>query len=443
MNEATEQSVFSTLTMKHKFKIIREIIKNPNEALCAAAGKGRAYYLAVKFAVFVRVAVSEYIQNHCTSRASGIAFVLLITMIPLIATAALLLAGIAEITPHHVERAVTAVLPFAPPTVVGYILEFFQNARGLKGVGIAVLIVTAMGLFNITEQSLNAIWKVGRVRPFFNRLRTFTMVIVYSPILFFVSFQLRHSGIFGLLPKDFFLLRLPPVIFTALAFTVMFWSIPSTRVRASSAAIGGLISCALFELERWGFGYYVNLSIQTQTIYGTFGLIVFFLISLYFSALLLLIGAQVVYVHQNFRPLLRSAQQWDRRVGDYRSYITLRIIIDCVRSFRKKEPPPTIERFCETYELTEQQASGILNWLVHEKFIHRIQGNDNGFVPAKDFSDDTVCSVLAAIEDQYRRIPVHPQDNTKEYLKKFIDDYGNRKFEGDVTFYELVDAVEN
>jgi len=428
--------------MKHKLKIIREIIKNPNGALVAAAGKNRAYYLAVKFAVFVRVVISEYMQNHCTSRASGIAFVLLVTLIPLIATAALLLAGIAEITPRHVERAVTAVLPFAPPTVVDYILEFFQNARGLKGIGIAVLIVTAMGLFNIAEQSLNAIWKVGRVRPFFNRLRTFTMVIVYSPILFFVSFQLRHSGIFGLLPRDFFLMSLPPVIFTALAFTVMFWSIPSTPVRASSAAIGGLISCALFELERWGFGYYVNLSIQTQTIYGTFGLIVFFLISLYFSALLFLIGAQVVYVHQNFRPLLRATQRWDRRVGDYRSYITMRIIIDCVRSFIKKEPPPTIDYFCETYELTSQQASGILNGLIHEKFIYQIQGGKSGFVPTRDFSGDTLSSVFSAIENQYRRIPTHPQDGTKEYLQEFIRDYSGRKCEKDITFQELIDTVD-
>ncbi len=429
--------------MKQGRNLIRDVIKNPNEALTAAAGRNRAYYLAVKFAVFVRVVVSEYIQNHCTSRASGIAFVLLVTLIPLIATAALLLASIAEITPHHVERAVTALLPFSPPTVVGYIIEFFQNARGLKGVGIAVLVITAMGLFNIIEQSLNAIWKVGRVRPFFTRLRTFTMVIVYSPILFFLSYQLRHSGIFGLLPQEFFLMRFPPIIFTALAFTVMFWLIPSTRVPVPSAAIGGLVSCALFELERWGFGYYVNLSIQTQTIYGTFGLIVFFLISLYFSALLLLIGAQVVYVHQNFRPLLRAAQRWDRRVGDYRSYITLRIIIDCVRAFRKKEPPPTIERFCETYELTEQQATGILNWLVHEKFVHQIHDGNKGFVPARDFSNDSVGSVFSAIEDQYRRITIHPRDDTKEYLQKFIRDYGSRKFDGDITFYDLIDTVGN
>jgi hypothetical protein len=149
----------------------------------------------------------------------------------------------------------------------------------------------------------------------------------------------------------------------------------------------------------------------------------------------------VVYVHQNFRPLLRAAQRWDRRVGDYRSYITMRMIIDCVSAFRKMEPPPTIERFCEIYELTDQQAAGMLNWLIHEKFIHQIQNSGKGFVPARDFANDTVCSIFSAIEDQYRRIPIHPQDGTKEYLKKFLIDYSDRKHDGDIPFYELVDAV--
>jgi membrane protein len=427
--------------MKNLFKTLREVVKNPGEALAAAAGKNRAYCAAVKFLVFVRVTASEYMQNHCTSRASGIAFVLLITLIPLIATVAVLLASIAEITPRHVERAVTALLPFAPPTVVGYILEFFQNARSLKGIGIAVLIITAMGLFNIAEQSLNTIWKAARERSFFGSLRTFTMVIVYSPVLFFISFQLRHSGIFGLLPRDTFLMGIPPVIFTALAFALMFWAIPNTRVRAASAALGGAVSCALFEIERWGFGYYVNLSIQTQTIYGTFGLIIFFLLSLYFSALLFLIGAQVVYVHQNFRPLLRAARRWDRRVGDYRSYITMRIIIDCVNAFRKKEPPPAVDYFCEAYELTEAQVTGILNWLVHEKFVYPLYGRPKRFVPARDFAGETVGTLFSAIDEQYHRIPAYPQDGTKEFLEKFIKGYGNKKCEGDIWFYEFIDTI--
>jgi membrane protein len=428
--------------MKNHIGIVRDVLHNPAHALeNAGASRNRAYRVAVKIAVFIRLLISKYARDHSTSRASGIAFVMLITLIPLIVTPAVIFAGIASVGPEDVERVLTVVLPFAPPAVMEYIVTFFMNAQKLKGVGIIVLIVMAAGLFNTIERTLNTVWKVVRARSFFRRVRSFTMVIVYSPILFFVSHQLRHSGIFGVLPQDIFLMRLPPIIFTMLAFAILFWFIPNTQVRVTSAMLGGIVSCALFELERWLFGYYVNFSIQTHTIYGPFGILVFFLLSLYFSALLFLLGAQTAYVHQNFRALLRAAQRRDRRVGDYRTYITMRVMIDCVRAFIKKTPPPTLEHFCETYELAAPQATGILNWLVYEGFVHETY-KGNFFIPARDFSQDSVSAVLSAIENQHRRIPINPQDYTKEYMTGLMDEYSRRRCESDLTMGELVDMLD-
>jgi membrane protein len=428
--------------MNEKRNIFYDILHHPNQALETARAKKNILYRGlVKFAVFMRIMISEFAHNHCTSRASGIAFVLLITLIPVIATMGFFISSMTDISTEQVEQAMTALLPFAPPMVTEYISTFFMNAKNLRGLGIGVLIILALSLFSITEQSLNSIWKAARARSFISRLRTFTMVVVYSPILFYVSHYLRNSGIFGVLPEDVFLMRILPIAFTTFAFAVMLWFIPNTRVRVSSAIIGGIISCSLFELERWGFGYYVHFSAQTQTIYGTFGLVVFFLLSIYFTALLFLIGAQTAYVHQNFRPLLRAAQRWDRRVGDYRSYITMRIMIDCVRPFIKKTPPPALSYFCEKYELTTAQAMGILNWLIHEKFIHQIYGTKQ-FVPARDFSNDTVSSVFSSIEDQYHRIPTTPKDYTKDYLTKFMTEYSKRPCEDDMTFGGLVELLD-
>jgi len=428
--------------MNDKRNIFYDIFHHPNQALETAGAKKNILYRAmVKFAVFARIMVSEFAHNHCTSRASGIAFVLLITLIPLIATMGFFITSMTDISSEQVEQVMTALLPFAPPMVTEYISTFFINAKNLRGLGIGVLIILALSLFSITEQSLNSIWKVARARTFISRLRTFTMVVVYSPILFYVSHHLRNSGIFGVLPQDVFLMRILPITFTTFAFAVMLWFIPNTRVRVSSAILGGIIACTLFELERWGFGYYVNFSIQTQTIYGTFGLVVFFLMSIYFTALLFLFSAQITYVHQNFRPLLRAAQRWDRRVGDYRSYITMRMMIDCIRPFIKKTPPPTLAYFCEKYELTSAQAMGILNWLIHEKFIHQLYGTKQ-FVPAKDFEHDTVNSIFAAIEGQYHKIPGNPKDDTKEYLTKFMDDYSKRPCTDDITFGGLVELLD-
>jgi len=424
-----------------KKSVFFDIINHPNRVVEAAAGRGFLYRGFVWFAVFVRIVFSEFVHNHGTSRASGIAFVLLTTLIPLVATLGFFITSMTDISPAQVEEALSMMLPFAPPVVMEYISAFFVNARNLKGIGVGVLIILALSLFTITEQSLNSIWKVARSRPFMSRLRTFTMVVVYSPILFYVSYYVRNSGVFGVLPEDLMLMSVLPVVFTGLAFAVMLWFIPNTKVYISSAIIGGIISCALFEFERWAFGYYVHLSTRTQTIYGTFGLMIFFLMSIYFTALLFLISAQIAYVHQNFRPLLRATQRWDRRVGDYRSYITMRMMIDCAGAFIKKAGAPTLLYFCEKYELTPGQAMGILNWLIHEKFIHQVAGKKQ-FVPARDFSGDTLSSVFALIEDQYHHIPVSPKDRTKEYLTTFISDYSKRPYGGDITFGGLVELLD-
>jgi membrane protein len=291
------------------------------------------------------------------------------------------------------------------------------------------------------EQSMNTIWKVPRARSFFTRLRTFTMVIVYSPFLFFASFQLRNSGIFGFVLNDVIILSSLPFVLTVLAFALLFKFIPNTRVNFTSALLGGIVAGLLFELERKCFGYYVHFSKQTQNIYGTVGFLPFFLLSLYFTALLFLMGTQVSYVHQCFRPLLRSSRRWDRRVGDYGNYITLRIVIDCVAAFMKKQAPPNLDYFCEKYELTDAQATGILNWLVHENFIHQTHKNEQ-FVPARDFSAVSLRTVFSAIIDQQCRIPLNPQDPAKEYLSRFMKDYNSHSHVDDMTFSELVEQID-
>ncbi|MDR0308006.1 MAG: YihY family inner membrane protein [Chitinispirillales bacterium] len=426
-----------------KNKILHNIFHDPSLAIEEARiSKNVLLYTAVKAAVFFRICFSEYGRNHCTSRASGIAFVLLITLIPLITTAAIIFASFTEVHPEQVEKVMLSLLPFAPPAVMEHIITFFVNAQKLRGIGIGVLIIMTLGLFNTVEQSVNTIWKLPRSRSFFSRLRTFTMVLVYSPILFFASFQLRHSGIFGFVPEDIFLFNFLPIMLTTLAFTLLFLFIPNTRVRFTSALLGGIAACLLFELERRCFGYYVHFSIQAHTIYGTLGLLPFFLLSLYFTALLFLLGAQIAYVHQSFRPLLRSTRRWDRRVGDYGNYITLRMIIDCAGAFIRKETPPDLDYFCNKYELTDAQATGILNWLIHEKFIYQVHKSEQ-FVPARDFSSISLKSVFSAIIDQQCRVPLNPQDNIKEYLSKFIKEQNSYTDENDITFSELVELLDN
>lgn len=393
---------------------------DPREAVdTLKAQRSRFWYRIVNAVVYWRIVFSEYAINHCMTRASALAFGLLLTLIPLSVTAALMLAGFVDVQPKQIEHLFGTFLPFAPETVLNYISSFYVNARKLRGPGIVILVIVAIGLFGVAEESFNTIWKVSRPRSFFIRLITFTMVMVYSPLLIFLSLWIRHSRWFAPASEHFFPIDILPFLLMGLAFTSLILFAPHTKVKLLSALLGGLIAGVLFEAEREGFGSYVKLMIQTQTIYGTLGILPIFLVSLFFVSLFILFGAEVAYVHQNFRPLLRAQKRWDRRVGDYKTYLTFRMFVDAVSAFMHKKEPPTLSYYVHKYELTGPQAQGLLNWLIHAKFLYCTNGRE-GYIPARDFSKTPIAEVLDAIKAQDLRVPAVPDDYTKEFVSSIL-----------------------
>ncbi|MBN1309090.1 MAG: YihY family inner membrane protein [Chitinispirillaceae bacterium] len=423
----------------------RDIWHNPGDALMnLRRQKSRFWYGATRFFIFWRVVLSEYSLNNSITRSSALAYALLLAIIPLVTTAAFMIAGFIEVKPEQVREFFALLLPFAPETVLEYITLFFINAQKLRGVGIVVLIVVAIGLFGSVEESYNTIWKVTRSRSPFVRLRTFTMVMVYSPILFLLSFQVRRSAWFDLVSGYFVPIDAVPFLFTVLAFTSLIVFIPNTRVRFGAAVTGGLVSGLLFEAERRMFGRFVVMSIQTQTIYGAVGMLPLFLISLFLAALIILFGAQVAYVVQNFRPLLRAKRRWDRRVGDYKTYVTFRMMLDCVEAFIRKRHPPALRYFCTKYELTDAQSIGILNWLIHEGFLHTVGDRKAGYVPTRDFSSTPVIEVINAIESQSRRVPKMPDDLGREFVQTMLGTISEHcsMMMKELTFATLIERLE-
>jgi membrane protein len=424
----------------------RDFFNSPGDALWTLRRrKSHIAYHLVRFVLFWRIAFSEYRLNHCITRSCALAYALLLTIIPLVTTAAFMVAGFIDVQPDQVRHFFKFLLPFAPDSVLEYIAIFFVNARQLRGVGIIVLMVVAVGLFGGVEESLNTIWKVTRARSIFIRLRTFTMVMVYSPLLFLLSFQFRRSQWFDVLSAHFIPLDAVPFLLMVLAFSSLIAFAPNTRVNFWSACLGGLTAGLLFEAERRGFGMFVHMSIQTQTVYGAAGMLPLFLISLFLAALITLFGAQVAYVLQNFRPLLRAKKRWDRRVGDYKTYITFRMMLDCVEAFFRKRRPPALLYFCTKYELSDMQALGILNWLIHEGFLHTVGGRKVAYVPTRDFTQSPIKEVLDAVENQNRRIPISPDDPTREIVGDIIRNMsaaGGENF-GSMTFGQLIQTLES
>ena len=98
-------------------------------------------------------------------------------------------------------------------------------------------------------------------------------------------------------------------VFGFLAFSLMFFFLPAVKVRPGSALVGGLVAALLWQLSKYGFSYYLERITSVTTFYSQIAAVPLFLIWLYVTWVVVLIGGQISFVHQNRISLARLSRE--------------------------------------------------------------------------------------------------------------------------------------
>jgi membrane protein len=123
-----------------------------------------------------------------------------------------------------------------------------------------------------------------------------------------------------------------------LAFAFLYGFMPNTRVRVSAALIGGLFAGLLwFTSGRIFAGFVANTS-NYSAIYAGFAGVVLFIIWLYVSWLIVLVGAQVSFYWQHPR-FLDPRSQSTRLDGGRREALALEIMALIGRAYHADDGP--------------------------------------------------------------------------------------------------------
>jgi membrane protein len=194
-------------------------------------------------------------------------------------------------------------VPAAGEAVQQYLRNFSQKAGKLTGVGFVVLIVVALMLMSNIDKAFNTIWHVRRKRSPVAKFTVYWAILSLGPILiafsvgvtsYLVSIPLFSDGETVMLVRTR-LLSLMPVVISALAFTLLYALVPNRAVPLRHALAGGVVAALLFELAKRGFALYVTTFPTYETIYGALAAVPIFLIWIYLSWLVTLLGAEFTY----------------------------------------------------------------------------------------------------------------------------------------------------
>ncbi|MBT5264801.1 MAG: YihY family inner membrane protein [Rhodospirillaceae bacterium] len=261
---------------------------------------------------YVGYALVRFHRDRGTQAASALTYTTLLALVPLLAIAFSIFAAFPVFEGVRVQMENTVfdnLVPEIGDVVREQLGVFLANTTQLGVVGIVALGLSAILLLATIESTLNRIWRVKRPRPFLVRLLVFWAVLTLGPLLMSAAmtvtastFAIAHdlasqAGLDGVSVAvgGGWLAgtghKTIAVILQTLAFTAVYLLVPNRRVALRDAVVGGLIAGILFEVLKGGFGWYMKAFPTYQTIYGAMSAVPIFLIWVYFSWAVVLLGA--------------------------------------------------------------------------------------------------------------------------------------------------------
>lgn len=387
-------------------------------------GQKRARASIVEFFLFVREVVTDFYRIEGTSRAASLAYTTLLSLIPLlVAFTYILKEYFAKLFPGfqaQIDNILNTVLPYQSPQLTYHLARFAENATAASTVGAIGFMFIAFRLFLAVEGAVNQIWRVRSARGYRQKIMAFTMLFFWGPLLMGLSFtttnMLEKNRYLHVLVQSNFIFIAVPIIVLLLGFTMLFWLVPSTRVRFPAAMVGAIVTTVLFTLVRFGFGIYARslLAGRLNLIYGTVGLAIIFLIAVEVMWVVILLGVEISYVWQNLYGVLRATEQQVEDVPRFDLYFALRGLIEIARRFDRREEPPSSYRLAEAFGTTDSQMMRVLRKLEDAKLVAVTGGEWTGYVPACDPDRISVEEVVAQMEGVLRVLPdIGPDDEER------------------------------
>lgn len=254
-----------------------------------------------------RAVVLRFREGRCLQVAGSLTFTTLLALVPLVTLVAVVFSRLPQsVRFGEVLRGflLENLLPDrAGRVIAGYALQFSQKATNLTIVGVVMLVLTAIMLMNTIDQVINQIWQIRSRRPWATRLAGYWVALSLGPVLL-AGAVLAASAVIGLSLDlmneppwlELVALQLLPVGILTGVFATLYYAVPHCTVHFRDAACAGFLAALGFVVMQRLFGFYLASFPGYTLIYGAFAAVPIFLVWLYLSWSVVLLGAVLAAV---------------------------------------------------------------------------------------------------------------------------------------------------
>ncbi len=366
---------------------------------------GRIFAHVLRYAVAL---IRDMFAGGLMMRSMSLVYTTLLSIVPLLAFSFSVLKGFG--VHNQLEPILYTMLePLGAQgaEITRQVIDLVDNVKGslLGGISLAFFIYTAISMVQKIEESFNYVWHVAKRQNFARRIVEYMIVLLIGPVVIFVALgmiaSLRSNAIVQFFLSIDFLgplvvatSKLTPYLLVTGVFTFLYVYMPNTRVRFRSALIGGLAAGFAWASISVIFATVVVFSTRTQLIYSSFAVAITALIWLYMNWLILLIGAQLAFYHQN-PAYLRIGRREPRLSNSMRERLALNIMFLVGRAFRDGNSSETIRSLAQHMRIPSVTLTPIIAGLETEKLLTSTELED--LVPAREMSRIKLTDILAVV----------------------------------------------
>lgn len=359
----------------------------------------------------------EFSEGGLNLHAMGLVYTTLLAMVPLLAVSFSVLKAFGAhnaIEPFLLEM--VAPLGAQSEEIVARISSFLDNMKvGVLGfLGFVVLFYTVISLIQKIEETFNRIWRSEASRSFQRRFSDYLSVLLVGPVLVFSGLGMTASMASTTIVENLSAIQpfgtafyvagmILPYILICGAFTFLYKFIPTRRVHLSAALVGGLVAGIVWKAAGWAFAEFVGNSTKYGAIYSSFAVLVVFMIWVYVSWLILLMGAQVSFYYQypQYTYMKRRAPQISIQIKER---IGLLLMYHIGERFHRGTRPLSMEELVQMLRIPLEWAADTLQILKQKHLVLEVGEETLTYVPARDMAaislQQIVQTVRTANEDQ-------------------------------------------
>jgi membrane protein len=318
-----------------------------------------------------------------------------------------------------------------------------NNKQALGISGIIFVLTTFFGMMRNVEWTFNTIWGVRRSRHLLRTIGDYLLITMLLPFVMAavvgITAALETERVNEILGSFTLGLRGIQFVIICLTFGMLYYVVPNTRVRKRYAMIGGVVAGALWVMNSWAYVTFGMGLARYTMFFATFALFPVFVMWIYTSWIILLLGALLAYAYQNEDTFAMESQAEGASYA-YREALGVRTLVEMARRFRAGEPGLTLETAASDWNVPMRLLNETFECLIAAKLVTPCITEPVSYQPARSPETTKIIDVVRVLREAGHDPSLLRQDESFEAVYSGLDAADDRYLNSSIS--DIVAKIE-